>query len=662
MISLKKILLEQDQYDYVDPIAPLPSDQLGPGADFQPLQNVTRNQDKYVKAALDLTGKTLKDLKTKDIAEIIWNAKGYVSDNEETAIAAILKIKSVSDFNRVEAHFVRRSEGRTIPQYLLSFLEDFQQNYTVLSHLYTIGRKNKTFLNAVIYTYASELLFEYSLPIAKTGQILLKNQGKPFKFGYSQAGKLYKWFQPFLGDANFNKWVKIAKDPESHSVLNKDREEQLFKYDKAKIFSTDAIIVLSLITAVATGGMGGFVLGAGIGLFDAADELRVTGDKQTAGIMVAFEALPFITKIPGVKALVNRIGKTLATKISKGVKYFNSEEQYLLKLTQNNQSKIKKHVSHQVEVTKAFIKDPQIQSWIKTKKPEVWATDLANLQNKQISFKQFKAKVAKESVADYSAKTAIKFSAKEYTAIDALVPKLINKAKQEQTAFTDYIKIKKANGDLANVEIKIVEDNQHYAWAQATQDGYKTDQVFFNSNFVKTASPTKIRTTIVHELGHIKDPALKSKKLTSTYSSDMTKYTPYTSFNLSKDPADAGKTFWSTYYHHPFEINAITPQVTSHMVQTTQKKLKDVGLANTQKALQQIEDWAKGVPFSKWNQDAADILGYEVDDIGYFLHSLEKLNPKEHFKLVKHILKQTTDLKQQILKTQPSKPGGAFGQ
>ena len=342
MISLKQLLLEQ-QLDLPRPDVNIDSDQLGPGADFQPLQNVTRNQDDYVKAALDLTGKTLKDLralKPKDIASIIWNAKGYVSDKEETAIAAILKIKSVSDFNRVEAHFVRISKGRTIPQYLLSFLEDFQQNYTVLSHLYTIGRKNKTFLNAVIYTYASELLFEYSLPIAKTGQRLLKNQGKPSKFGVSQAGKLFKWFQPFLGDANFNKWVKIAQDSESYSVLNKDREEQLFKYDKAKIFSSDTTILLSLITAVATGGIGGFVLGAGIGLFDAADELRVTGDKQTAGMMVAFEALPFVTKIPGVKTLVQRVGKTLARKLSKGVKYFNSEEQYLLKLAQNNQSKI----------------------------------------------------------------------------------------------------------------------------------------------------------------------------------------------------------------------------------------------------------------------------------------------------------------------------------
>ena len=343
MISLKQLLLEQ-QLDLPRPDVNIDSDRLGlnTGAKFQPLQNITRNQDKYVKAALDLTGKTLKDLralKTKDIASIIWNAKGYVSDKEETAIAAILKIKSVSDFNRVEAHFVRMSDGRTISQYLLSFLEDFRQNYTALSHLYTIGRKNNLFLNAVIYPYASELLFEYKSDIQRTGIDLLKRQGKTWniKSKYVRSRNHFKWFKPFLGDANFDKWVEVGTDPQSYSNLNPDRAVQLFKYDDAKLLADQSYMLLGIFATIATKNP---LPALAVGLFDASDELRVTGDKTSAGMMVAFEALPFVTKLPGVKTLVKRIGNIVATKVSKGVKYLNSQEQYLLKLAQDNQSKI----------------------------------------------------------------------------------------------------------------------------------------------------------------------------------------------------------------------------------------------------------------------------------------------------------------------------------
>ena len=172
----------------------------------------------------------------------------------------------------------------------------------------------------------------------------------------------------------------------------------------------------------------------------------------------------------------------------------------------------------------------------------------------------------------------------------------------------------------------------------------------FDVNYIKQSSEAEIESVIVHELAHIKDPSFVSPKLNARYSTDFKKFPLYTSINLSKDPADAAKTFWNTYYLHPFEVNAITPEVLGHMVKTTKQKGYLIGKQKTLSALNQIENWAKGVD-APWSQDAADILGYgERADINTFFDAMAKRNPAGYKTLRTKIAKQVNDLKTQINK------------
>ena len=291
----------------------------------------------------------------KQLANAIFNAKGYTYDNEQDAINAVLSITSYQQFKAVEKYFINVSGGRSIPEYLISFLEDFRENLKVIKHLYSVFKSNEIALQSVIYPYAAQLILEYSLDIAKVGVAIRKQRGntKPItRKNYSEA---VLWFKPYLGDANYNRWVAIKQSGKYDRAFNANAEEEKFMYDTSKIVSSDLIlggqlIVGVLATAATAGGAApataawiGATTAAGIGWADATQEWKL-GNKTTAGILAVIELLPIISKIPAVKELVKTAGKSVARKLASGITKFTGEEKLLVRELFLNKSKLAKEL------------------------------------------------------------------------------------------------------------------------------------------------------------------------------------------------------------------------------------------------------------------------------------------------------------------------------
>ncbi len=286
-----------------------------------------------------------KKFDPKEVANTIFNAKGYLfSDDEQAAIDAVLSITSYQQFNSVEYHFVIISDGRTIAEYLESFLEDFNENFKVIFHLYKLLKNDQIALESVIYPYAAQMIYQYSLDIAKIGQKLRKMQGNTTPITRSNYGDAYLWFKPYMGDENFEKWVNIiqTKDDKYRRDFNAYAEEEQFLYDTSKLVSSDIIITGQLIIGtlasaftfgIAAPSVAAWIgLGAStsLGMFDAVQEYNL-GNEKVAGWMAAIEMIPYVSKIPLVKNLVKQYAKSLATKLATGSKYLISEERLLVK-------------------------------------------------------------------------------------------------------------------------------------------------------------------------------------------------------------------------------------------------------------------------------------------------------------------------------------------
>jgi len=289
----------------------------------------------------------------KAIAKTIFDAKGYTYDDEQAAIRAVLSINSYQQYKLVEKYFINLSGGRSIPEYLVSFLEDFRQNLKVIKHLYSMFKSDAIAMQSVIYPYASQLIYEYSLDIAKTGVAIRKQQGNTAPITLKNYGESVLWFKPYLGDENYNRWVSIKQSGKYDRAFNSNAEEEQYLYGASKAVSSGLIImgqlmIGALATAATAGGASPIIagwIGAGaatsIGWADAVQEWNL-GNKTTAGILAVIELLPIVSKIPAVKQLVKSAGKSVAKKLAKGVTKFTGEEQVLVRELFLNKDKLAK--------------------------------------------------------------------------------------------------------------------------------------------------------------------------------------------------------------------------------------------------------------------------------------------------------------------------------
>ena len=636
----------------------------------------------------------------KTIADGIYNAKGYLSDDEDAAIRWALQIQDLNQLRQVEQEFVKISDGRTLVEYLSDFLNDFLQNVKVLKHFFKLCNNNPAALESYVYPYAVEMIYQYNTSIMRVGDAYSKKQGLAPAGKSIPASKMnlyYDWFKPYLGTDNYNKWMSIKTNPAKYGkVLNPYAQEEQFKYGASKLIDGNIILLGQLIVATvgeiitlgfATPAIAAWVgLGSAsaLGLFDAAQEYNL-GNKETAGFMAALEVLPFISKIPGVKQLIQNVGKTLAAKIASNVTSYTSEERFILQQFIENADEVQALLnriakSDNVINVKNFIQylksDPEyltLSRGLRNMPKEYRDSILSEVYSGTITYEEAKLKLKKLLSAGVVAKpnwkivAGIKFSEYEINSMNSISKKIWNDIMSKKTGTQTYIlkdfniatKIKgKQTYVVKNITIKSVSLSEAQRilgkkQVPAAWVGGNLDEVIIVSDIFRTTNAKQeFFSTITHEVAHIKDPSFVSPKLVSTYDPYNKFLVPWSDFNLSKNIKDNAKTWFKNYYLHTFEINAITPQVLVQIINATKTLFKSKGAAAALKPLDIIQAWAKGQSVT-WTKEALDILGYtgkfSNSDIKAFFDALSRKNAFEYTVLKTKILKQTEYLKQ-ILK------------
>lgn len=572
----------------------------------------------------DILLEQLGKFSAKAVADKIYNAKGYIYDNESDAINAVKSIKNETQLEQVEQQLIKLTDGRGLGEYLVSFLDDFNQNKVVLDHLMNIS--SPLSYAWTVYPYGDKVFREYwreftSLTYTEKNNIISKWTSPELQKG------LYKG----LSHKDLAPIKTLTSMP--HEIL-------------------EGLSIVSAFIPII-----GPLVSSGFMLIDTYAYYK-QDNKQAAGLTAIFALLPgvgaIVKRIPIVKKITANVASKLASKIV-NKQPLTPKEQVIINelLKQQNQNIIKLYLAIPLAVMKQLHTDKGINKWLKTLTPTEIATIKSKVLNGTYKFDDVLDLSRKSINPKYTITQGIKFSAVDLEIADLLA----KSAKSKGLMKTKFVS-KTPKNQSVNVTMEVVDVKKDYpdmwkkgasAWAEPTRLGYPENKIIVDVNFIYLNSEAEIESTIVHELAHIKDPSFVSPKLTARYSTDFKKFPAYTSINLSKDPADAGKTFWNTYFLHPFEVNAITPQVLGHMVKTTEQFGRSLGKQKTLSALNQIENWVKGVD-APWSQDAADILGYERADIKIFFDSMGERNPAGYKKLKTRIAKQVTVLKTQINK------------
>jgi hypothetical protein len=356
-----------------------------------------------------------------------------------------------------------------------------------------------------------------------------------------------------------------------------------------------------------------------------------------------------------IEKSIQKLGKTGSTH-TKGLIDFFTE------LGETPAKKIKPmptELASPAAVMKHIYADKSIKKWLKTLTPTEFATIRSRVLNGKYKFDDVFDLSRKSINPDYAITQGIKFSADDLKIVEllALAAKRKGLMNYKFVTRSPFSKFQRVNVTIEVVNVKKVypddwKNGLTDAWAEPKFAGFSENKIILDVNYIKDMPVDEIESIIIHELAHIKDPSFVSPKLTARYSPGDKNLPAYTSFNLSKDPADAGKTFWNTYYHHPFEINAITPQVLGHMVKTTKRVVRNHGKRKTLSALNRIENWTKGIDGEDaWSQIAAEILGYSSKvDINVFFDTMAEKNPIGYKTLTTQIANQISNLKTQINK------------
>lgn len=223
----------------------------------------------------------------KAIAKKIYDAKGFVWDNEYDAVKAILSIKDSKQYNQVQTELQKLTGGRGIAQYVSSFItvkDSVNTSYapvairylkSIISHLTNI-KANPTSIS--IFNKKLDWITKWAKHIED-----ISNQGAgQTQFAWDTAA------------------IRASKDPE-------------FRHNYLKVLG----IATSLIPVV------GWAASAGIMAIDAADQYR-QGNIREAGLSAVFALIPIagkglnlISKMPAVAKLGEKgmaeLGYKLAT-------------------------------------------------------------------------------------------------------------------------------------------------------------------------------------------------------------------------------------------------------------------------------------------------------------------------------------------------------------
>jgi hypothetical protein len=268
------------------------------------------------------------------IAKQIYDAKGFLSDDEEKVLPAIRAIKNINQYKQVNKELQKLTGGRGMGAYLGSFL-DINPRLIIAAELLEFMPKK-----------------DWNWTIKKI---------VPWNDFRTVAGSPYdksiydKWRAGETGVGEEKALIKLMAGPYQQawakwSSLSAGEQLQSWWKDNGHTVLTVLQIGTAFIPVI------GWAVSAGIGLIDA-NEYRKEGDPKTAGLVAIFSVLPgigkLVTKIPGVNQLGKKGMSALAKKLN------------VAKTTPVKFSKTEMEVLDAMAKDDKFVKQ-QIETYLKT--------------------------------------------------------------------------------------------------------------------------------------------------------------------------------------------------------------------------------------------------------------------------------------------------------
>ena len=216
------------------------------------------------------------------IANKIYNAKGYVWDNEYAAVKAILSIKDTKQYDIVQKIFSKLSDGRNMINYVASFIQ---------------FRDSVNTLDAPITIKYIESLIKHLNKIGVSNQSI-----KPL---LNKLAYVKKWYAVNVSQAQQPGQIEFAWD----TWMKRSLQDPEFKHAYFNMLAA----VTSFIPGI------GLLVSSGIYLADAAAYYQ-EGDRLNAGYSAIFALVPAalkgISKIPFIQKLGARGMAALAEKLA----------------------------------------------------------------------------------------------------------------------------------------------------------------------------------------------------------------------------------------------------------------------------------------------------------------------------------------------------------
>jgi hypothetical protein len=247
-------------------------------------------------------GMPLKGTQAQWIAQIIYDAKGIISDNENNATRAILAINDKSEFEATQRALQKLAGGRGIGQYVASFFGTYTDSY--IKSLEQHDTANKL------------------APVGKIVYELLGNRNH-WK-SERRLNKIITHLKKIGAYSSTISELQKAYDKIKYiaSLENKIWQSSIIKATKDFIeeYRHEILLVLEIATSLIPFPVG-FMISAGIGLANAG-LYASEGEYYQAGVTAVFAMMPsigkLVGKIPAIAKLgakaMGRLGQKLITK------------------------------------------------------------------------------------------------------------------------------------------------------------------------------------------------------------------------------------------------------------------------------------------------------------------------------------------------------------
>lgn len=641
----------------------------------------------------------------KKIAQQIYDSKGTFSDDEKGALNAIKQILSIEQYKLVSAELQKLTNKRGLGEYLHEFM-DFRDLYKVAEHLVKVlPKKDWSWTVKKVFTW-EDLIEEVSYRRPGAAGMVPSSSQRP-----SELQTLQMLFNNWAANKNSIKkdlLYKMLMDP----ALYATQVPNLLSAFKSRETHAGLENTASLLYFAGPIGIGL----ASLAMTADAKLHWDEGNKLGAGISAFFAALPLINrvvqKIPAVQKIKRAALAKLGEKISKFKSFaktgsFKSitekelaslpkDEADLIRQFQQHEKFLYESVKTPAETWKAILKDPKLQTYKKSLTPEEWQSVQSGIFNGKYTYQDIKQMAEKKFAAQGLGITAgIKFTPAELQSIDRItddVFELTSKGSPE-----DWYEVYFKTYNIENVTIR-APYAARYEFPSPTNIGQKHTKIlpgqprFLTGQNVKVHMVTisraealgggsylgwvdganeiyivpekfmtrsgkfnkqKFKSTLTHELAHLKDPATKqSKKLRSTYDPDAGQ-----DWTFNPDVKNPKKNWFKNYYFHNFEQSAMRAESLEQIVYSTNKLAKTAGKKKTLKVLDDaitffatenpkyFTDDVQKLLFS----DKMSMFGQNQDAVTLF-NTLSANSPKQYKTLVSQIVKQLRSNKSEVLK------------